>query len=518
MIEDVHHNCGIAAVYVKKDGDAANKTLFYLYKLLLNLQNRGQLSAGVTTYNPNRVQILDTHKDLGHVNEVFKTSNKEKSFKIFKSYAGTKGIGHVRYATSGTEEKGVAQPFERHHGRKWKWFAFGLNGNLANFAQLREKILQRGEYHLTYNNDTEVVLHHISQQLRSDRRPSLVKVFSNLAKKFDGCYNINFINAEGEMVVARDPYGFRPLVYGFSDDKKVFMAASESNALLNCGIKKIKPLEPGCMVHISGNDVKIRRFAKSKKISHCMFEWVYFSNVSSILDNKSVYISRTRLGKELAKLETEKVNDEDYIAVPVPDTAKASGDAYAFELGVPSKEGIIRNRYVGRTFIEGSSRYDRVQNKYTAIKRVLRGKKVLLVDDSIVRGNTTRQLVKYLKDEGKAKEVHLRISCPPIRGPCFYGIDMSTVSELLVPKYEKKPISTDITKQTCAKIAKSMEADSLIYQSIGGLVRSINLPSNELCMACINGRYPTAHGKILFKKAWQNHKKGIKGRTYAPTC
>ena len=132
MLDEVHEECGIAAVYVKGDGDAANRALFYLYRLLLNLQNRGQLSAGITTYNPERMQILNTHKDLGHVNEVFRTSNKEKSFKIFKQYAGTKGIGHVRYATSGTEEKGVAQPFERHHGRKWKWFAFGFNGNLAN--------------------------------------------------------------------------------------------------------------------------------------------------------------------------------------------------------------------------------------------------------------------------------------------------------------------------------------------------------------------------------------------------
>jgi len=243
---------------------------------------------------------------------------------------------------------------------------------------------------------------------------------------------------------------------------------------------------------------------------------VYFSNVSSILDDKSVYITRTKLGKELAKLETQKI-DKDFIVVPVPDTAKAAGDAYAYELEIPSTEGLIRNRYVGRTFIEGSSRHDKILNKYTALRNVLEGKKVLLIDDSIVRGNTTQQLVGYLKEEGHAKEVHLRISCPPIRGPCFYGIDMSTVSELLVPKYEKKPVSDNISKETCAKIAKDLGADSLIYQTIEGLIRSIGFSNNNLCTACITGQYPTPWGKKLFNKAWENHKKGIKGRTYAVT-
>ncbi|MCH8004397.1 MAG: amidophosphoribosyltransferase [Nanoarchaeota archaeon] len=517
MLDDIHEECGICAVYIKENGDTANKALFYLYKLMLNLQNRGQLSAGITTFNPNRNQILDTYKDLGHVNEVFRTSNREKSFNIFKRYAGNKGIGHVRYATSGSEDVGVAQPFERHHGKKWKWFSFGFNGNLANYTELKKQLLASGEYHLTYENDTEIMMHYLSLELRMKKKPNLVKVFSNLAKKFDGCYNITFINAEGEIAVVRDPYGFRPLVYGFSEDKKIFMAASESVALINCGIHNIKPLKPGYMVYVHDGKIDIKKYTDAKRTAHCMFEWVYFSNVSSVLDDKSVYITRTNLGRELAKLETEKIN-KDFIVVPVPDTAKAAGDAFAYELGIPSKEGIIRNRYVGRTFIEGSSRYDKVQNKYTALRDVLEGKKVLLVDDSIVRGNTTRQLVRYLKDNGDAKEVHLRITCPPIRGPCFYGIDMSTVSELLVPKYEKKPVSGDITKETCATIAKDVGADSLIYQTVEGLIRSIGLPKNNLCTACITGEYPTLWGKKLFKKAWENHRKGIKGRTYAIKC
>ena len=518
MLDDVHEECGICAIYIKENGDSANKALFYLYKLMLNLQNRGQLSAGVTTFNPKRAQILDTYKELGHVNEVFRTSSKEKSFKIFKRYAGSKGIGHVRYATSGTEEIGVAQPFERRHGRKWKWFAFGFNGTLANFAELKKELLSKKvDYHMTYDNDTEIIMHYLARELKGDKRPDLVKVFSNIAKKFDGCYNISFINAEGEIVVARDPHGFRSVVYGFSKDKKVFMTASESVALVNCGIKDIKPLQPGHLIYVHNGKVEVKKYTHPRKIAHCMFEWVYFSNVGSILDGKSVYNTRANLGKELAKLETEKIN-KDYIVVPVPDTAKASGDAYAYELGIPSREGIIRNRYVGRTFIEGSSRQDKVANKYTALRGVLGGKKVLLVDDSIVRGNTTKQIVKYLKEDGGAKEVHLRITCPPIRGPCFYGIDMSTISELFVPKYEKNPVSSNISRKICKKIAKEVGADSLIYQSIEGLVRSIGFPKKRLCTACITCDYPTPWGKKLFKKAWEHYRKGIKGRTYAGKC
>jgi amidophosphoribosyltransferase len=239
-----------------------------------------------------------------------------------------------------------------------------------------------------------------------------------------------------------------------------------------------------------------------------MFEWVYFANVSSVLDSKSVYVTRTNLGKELAKLETEKVNSE-YVVVPVPDSAKAAGDAYAYELGIPTKEGLIRNRFVGRTFIESGSREDKIQNKYTMVKEVLKDKKVMLVDDSIVRGATTEQLVRNLKEKGGAKEVHVRVSCPPIMGPCFYGIDMSTVNELLAPQFLKNP-EDEMSQETADKIAKHLGADSVIYQTIPGLVRSIGLPKEDLCMACLNRDYPTAMGKELIKVALDNFKKGKK--------
>ena len=511
-MEEVHENCGIVAVYAKPDSKDADKAVFYLYKLLLNLQHRGQLSAGITTYDKSRDQLIDTYRGIGMVNEVFKTNDRLKSFQIFQKYKGNKGIGHVRYATCGRDDKSYAQPFERHHGRMWKWFSFCFNGNLANYAELKKQLMSKPDYHMVLDTDTEVIMHYLSRELMGNRKPSLLRVFSNLSKRFDGSYNMAFINSYGDIVVLRDPLGNRPLCYGQRDD--VFLAASESNALVNCGVEKFKSLEPGKMIIINDHYVKTKRFAKSKKRAHCMFEWVYFSNVASVLDGKSVYITRTNLGRELAKLETEEITKE-HIIVPVPDTAKAAGDAMAYELGIPSMEGLIRNRFVGRTFIEGSRREDKVQNKFTALKDILKGKKVILVDDSIVRGTTSREIVRYIKKVGGAKEVHLRVSCPPIRAPCFYGIDMSTVSELLVPRFEKD-VSKEISEKTCEKISEHLYADSLVYQTIPGLVSSIGLPKEELCMACLTGNYPTPCGQRLFEGAYHRFKKGIKEdrRTY----
>jgi len=248
-----------------------------------------------------------------------------------------------------------------------------------------------------------------------------------------------------------------------------------------------------------------------------MFEWVYFANVSSVLDNKSVYVVRTNLGRELAKLETESIGS-DHIVVPVPDTAKAAGDAFAYELGIPAIEGLIRNRFVGRTFIEGDKRADKVSNKYTVVKEILKGKKILLVDDSIVRGTTSKQIVRYLKEIGGAKEVHVRVTCPPIKSPCFYGIDMSTVHELLLPSYEKDldPEKTD--QKVLDKIAKDMGADSLIYNGVGELVKSIGLPKTDLCLGCLTGKYPTTCGMKTYCKSLADFKTGKKSVKRSYEC
>ncbi|MEA2036608.1 MAG: amidophosphoribosyltransferase [Nanoarchaeota archaeon] len=507
MSGEVHDECGVAAVSLHKDKDS--KALFYLYRLLLALQNRGQLSAGVTTYNDKRSQLINTYRNIGTVNEVFRTANITRSMELFRKYAGNKGIGHVRYATAGSDERAYAQPFERKHGRMWKWFSFCFNGTITNYPELREKLVgKKIDYHITLEGDTEIIMHYISRELKGSHKPKLANVFHCLSNVFDGAYNIAFMNAYGDMGICRDPIGFRPLCYSIRDGD--LFVASESNALSNIGLHKFKSLDPGKLITVNNGDINIERFANSKRKAHCMFEYVYFANVSSVLDGKSVYVARTRLGKELARLETEKIT-KDHIVVPVPDSGKAAGDAYAYELGIPSVEGLIRNRFVGRVFIEGGKREDKVSTKFVVIKDILKGKKVLLVDDSIVRGTTSERIISFLKEVGGAKEVHLRVTCPPIKAPCFYGIDMSTVGELLAPQYEKDIDPDKTSEKVCQKIAKDLGADSLIYQTIPGLVRAIGLPKGNLCLGCLTGRYPTACGKEIYCQAVKDFKSGRKG-------
>ncbi len=339
-------------------------------------------------------------------------------------------------------------------------------------------------------------------------------MFRNLSRKFDGAYNLVFLNAMGEMVVLRDPLGIRPLEYAV--DGPVFGAASESVALQNLGFRNIRSLEPGQMVLIRDGKLSVHRFAESPRRAHCFFEWVYFANVSSSLDERSVYLSRSALGEELARQEKAlgrvPLDPDGTVVVPVPDTGKAAADAMAFALGVRSVEGLIRNRYIGRTFIEGANRGDKVRLKFTPLREVLSGKRVLLVEDSIVRSTTLKSLLHHLREQGGAREVHVRVACPPILAPCFYGIDMSTVKELFAPKFMAGKVPT-VAEQDA--MAKDLGADSLFYLPVDAVARCINLPADQLCRACVTGEYPTPAGEKLYQLALRNHAAGgDAGRTY----
>jgi amidophosphoribosyltransferase len=266
-------------------------------------------------------------------------------------------------------------------------------------------------------------------------------------------------------------------------------------ALQNLGFREIKSLPPGHLIHVRPGGWSIHQFAEARTPKHCFFEWIYFANVASTLDDRSVYLSRTALGKELAKQEREMnlfdYEDGNTIVVPVPDTGKAAADGMAYELGIPSAEGLIRNRYVGRTFIEAANRAERVRLKFTPLKEVLSGKRVILVEDSIVRSTTLNNLLSFIKEQGGAKEVHVRVACPPIVAPCFYGIDMSTVKELFAPKYMAGVIPT---REEQARMARDLGADSLAYLPLDALSRCVNLPADRLCRACVTGDYPTPAG------------------------
>ncbi len=478
-MSELYHECGVAAVYHLPNRDISplapmgdpDKTSQLISRLLLDIQNRGQLAAGMTTFNPARNQLIDTHKDVGTVTEVFQLNHQDTFNELMRKYQGPAAIGHVRYATCGKDDRSYAQPFERHHIQKSKWFSFGFNGQLANYQQLCQEFLN-------------------------------MDILGNLSKRLDGAYNIVFLDALGNMFVSRDPNGIRPLCYAF--DGSLFAAASESVALANMGFDadEIYSLPPGSAVLIQNGQLSIREYAKPTQTSHCFFEWIYFANVCSTLDDQSVYITRKRLGEELAEQETVTI-DEDTIVVPVPDTAKAAADSMAYHLSVPCLEGLIRNRYIGRTFIEGANRGDKVRAKYTPLPEVLEGKRVLLVEDTIVRSTTMKALISQLKERGRAREVHVRVACPPIIGPCFYGIDMSTINELFAPRFLN---GGEMSPEVEQAMADAIGADSLKYLPKASIARAIGLPATSLCQACIDTTYPTEAGRQMYQLAVVNSK------------
>ncbi len=487
-------------------------------RLLLDIQNRGQLAAGMTSYDPQRRQILRTRKDVGSVTEVFRLNHRAKCESLMKHLVGCAAIGHVRYATCGQDDRSYAQPFERQHIHRRKWFSFCFNGQLANYGLLRKRLTENGEHHLQLDTDTEIILHEIGRLLsESSGEPDWVELIGEATKDFDGAYSLALLTAKGELLVARDPLGVKPMCY--ANDGRLFAAASESVALLNLGFEpeQIHSLAPGHAILVDGNGMRIQSFTKSTGTAHCFFEWIYFANVASTLDDRSVYLSRTRLGEELAALEKADERFDwdpaDTIVVPVPDTSKAAADAMAYSLGLPSREGLMRNRYAGRTFIEnGVARKAKAARKYTPLREVLEGKRVLLVEDSIVRSTTMNALLDRIREVGGAKEIHVRVACPPIIAPCFYGIDMSTVDQLIAPKYFENGKLTLADQQ---RMADDLGAESLRYLPVEAISRAIDLPSNQLCQACVTGDYPTPCGQHLYRIALSNRNGEVDAsRTY----
>jgi len=523
LSEDLRHECGIAALYwlnkpAGSQGPASRlvqngDVVPLLPGVLLDLQNRGQLAGGVSSYNPNRASLIQTFKDIGTVSEAFRMSHPSKHAAILQRLSGPAAIGHTRYATCGVDLVSHAQPFERHHGRRWKWFAFAFNGQLANYAALRQALLARQHYHCTQNTDTEIIMHQLSYRLRGDKRPDLPAVMKSLARQFDGAYNLAFIDAMGDMFIARDALGFRPLCWGVQG--RLFAAASESVALANLGFSDIRHLEPGMMAVVRKGRLSFVRFAPCRREAHCFFEWVYFANVASVIDGTSVYVSRSRAGQRLAELEDQPIGD-DCIVVPVPDTAKAAADAFAFRLGVPSVEGLIRNRYVGRTFILGSdTRQVSARRKYTPLPAVLAGKRVFLVEDSIVRSTTLAALADQIRRRGGAREVHVRVACPPIVSPCFYGIDMSTLGELFAPRFVGRRYRGPLDDRTATRMAKALGVHSLRYLTVPDMEQCIRIGSERLCLGCVMGQYPTPWGDIHLRRAKRKFRDGAEtARTY----
>ncbi|WP_108672451.1 amidophosphoribosyltransferase [Peribacillus acanthi] len=453
-IKGLNEECGVFGVWGHPD--AAQITYYGLH----SLQHRGQEGAGMVLTNGEELRGV---KGEGLVTEVF-TSEK------MKGLSGKSAIGHVRYATAGGGGYENVQPllFNFQTGS----MALAHNGNLVNATQLKAQLEAQGSIFQT-TSDTEVLAHLIRRGGFSDLKERVKNALSMLK----GAYAF-LIMTESEMLVALDPNGLRPLSLGQLGDG--YVVASETCALDIVGAKFIRDVEPGELLIISDEGVKSERFAHSNTRSMCTMEYVYFSRPDSNVDGINVHTARKNLGKRLAM---EKLIDAD-VVTGVPDSSISVAIGYAEASGIPYEMGLIKNRYVGRTFIQPSQslREQGVKMKLSPVRGVVEGKRVVMVDDSIVRGTTSKRIVNMLKEAG-AKEVHVVISSPPIKNPCFYGIDTSTSEELIASKY------------SIEEIRELIGADSLTFLSVEGMIDAIGRPFDDetrgQCLACFTGKYPT---------------------------
>lgn len=455
MFDKFREECGVFAIY--NHPEASKLTYLGLYAL----QHRGQESAGITSSDG---QHIHTHKSMGNVADIFTPA-------VLKDLPGTHAIGHTRYSTAGDTAILNAQPFSVscNKGR----IAVAHNGNITNAAELRLELERRGAI-FQANSDTEVVLHLVAHSAER----TLAGALRDALLQLEGAFSLVFL-AEDRIIVARDPHGFRPLAMGqleLSGGKISTVFASETCAFDLIDAVYQGEVNPGEMVIIGPEGVTRERWAPEKHSAHCAFEHVYFSRPDSMVFGRGVQESRERMGARLAR---ECPADADLV-VPVPDSGVAAALGYASESGLPFRHALIRNHYVGRTFIEPSQaiRDFGVKLKLNPVRQLLEGKRVILVDDSIVRGTTSRKIVRMVRHAG-AREVHLRVSCPPTISPCFYGVDTPTKKELIAHN------------NSIEEIRRFVEADSLGYLSLGGLRESIRDTNHDFCYACYTGDYPT---------------------------
>ncbi len=444
--------CGVVGVYSFDGKDVAPLIFYSMY----SLQHRGQESCGITIIDDK----LETKKGMGLVTDVF-------DFDKLSALEGHFGVGHVRYSTCGESTLENAAPFVVSHSQGY--LAIGHNGNIANSQDIKSGLEDLGEVFVS-TTDTEVIAHLIVRGLV--KTGDLVSSIQEAMRRLSGSYSLAI--ATGDSIIGvRDPLGIKPLSLGRIDD--TYIIASESVAFDSIGAKLIRDVEPGEIILIDKDGLRSYRGPRRTKTAHCMFEYVYFSRPDSILDGRLVYSARERIGEIMA--EDDDV-DVDFV-MAVPDSAIPFALGYAKKRGLPYKEGLIKNRYVGRTFIlpKQTARELAVRVKLNPLIANVKGKRVVLFDDSIVRGTTSARLIQILKDAG-AKEVHMRIGSPPIISPCFLGIDMPTKEELIA------------SIKDIEKVREKIGADSLKYLSIEGLLRAIGKDENQLCLGCLTENYP----------------------------
>jgi amidophosphoribosyltransferase len=451
MLDKFKDECGVFGIFGHPE--AANMTYLGLYAL----QHRGQESAGIAASDGDHVRLS---RAMGYVADTFDGAT-------LAGLPGSIAIGHVRYSTAGESRLSNAQPIliECAHGQ----IAIGHNGNLVNAGELRDQLVRQGSIFQS-STDTEVVLHLYARSRAASLEAALVESVTQL----QGAFSLVMMTRD-RLIAVRDPHGFRPLALGRLDE--AYVVCSETCALDLIGATYLRDVEPGELLVIDRDGLKSHKPFAPAPSAHCVFEHVYFARPDSYVFGKSVNEVRTNLGRVLA---VEQPANADVI-VPLPDSGVCAAMGFAEESGIPLRMGLIRNHYVGRTFIQPQSaiRHFGVKVKLNPVRSILEGRRVVLVDDSIVRGTTSRKIVRMVRAAG-ASEVHVRISCPPTISPCFYGVDTPSRSELIAATH------------TLDEIREFLEADSLGYLSLEGLLASVGSGRQHYCSSCYTGVYPVA--------------------------
>ena len=487
--------CGILGIVAKSPVNQV------LYDGLLVLQHRGQDAAGIAT---SEGSVFHMHKGSGLVRDVFRTRN-------MRSLVGNMGIGHVRYPTAGSSESSAeAQPF---YVNSPFGIVLGHNGNLTNAEELKEELFRQDLRHVNTNSDSEVLLNVLAHELQEcslnyDLDPDIIfSAVSGVHRRCRGAYAVVVMIAGYGLLAFRDPYGIRPLVFGKNETKEgvEYLVASESVALDTLGFRLVRDIAPGEAIFI---DIDGNFYSKhcAEKVSHhpCIFEYVYLARPDSVIDGISVYESRLRMGENLADKIRAKGDLDIDVVIPIPDSSRPSALQLANRLGIDFREGFVKNRYIGRTFIMPGQamRKKSVRQKLNAIGVEFKGKNVMLVDDSIVRGTTSREIVQMAREAGALK-VYFASAAPPVRFPNVYGIDMPTRSELIA------------TGRTDEEICREIGADRVIYQDLESLKKSVRQVNPGVCnfeSSCFDGHYITGDVTASYLASIESQRDGKKAQ------
>ena len=459
MQGEMEDKCGIVGIHSNDDSKDVASLIYYC---LYALQHRGQESAGIASFNP--TIGLSHYCGMGLITDVFRDDQ-------IKNLPGHMAIGHVRYSTTGQSKLENSQPFVTDFGDGF--IAMAHNGDIVNSDELRKELIDEGFYFKS-DSDSEVICYMIKKE-HYDNDKNVIEAIEAVCKKLVGSYALTIL-VDGELYGVRDPMGIKPLAVAKREGD--FVLASETVAFDVINAEYIRDIVPGEVVYFENDELNSHMLesAGKCKLSNCMFEYVYFARPDSTIDGINVYETRMNIGRQLHKLYPIDAD----VVIPVPDSSIPAAIGYSRASGIPYGEGLIKNRYVGRTFIMPTQeeRELAVRLKLNPIKKAIKGKKIILIDDSIVRGTTSKQLLDLVK-EAEPAEIHFLVGCPPVMAPCYYGVAMATKKELIAANY------------TVEEIQEQLDIDSLGYITLPALVEAIGMPKENLCLGCLNEEYPT---------------------------